>query len=75
MTTLKKPITFEITFGVYVVDELLGDGVAGSAYGGMGPDGTPVALKVLAEERPSADKRCRFNNELYFLVRNKHCNI
>ena len=41
----------------------------------MGPDGTPVALKVLAEERPSADKRRRFKNDISFLVGNKHRNI
>ena len=75
MMKRKKPVPFETAFGVYVVDELLGEGGAGLVYGGMGTDGTPVALKVLAEERPSADKRCRFNNEISFLVRNKRCSI
>lgn len=75
MTKLKKPFTFETVFGVYVVDEAVGEGGAGRVYSGTSPDGTPVALKVLAEERASADKRRRFNNELSFLVRNKHCNI
>ena len=75
MTKLKKRVTFETTFGVYVVDELLGEGGAGRVYGGEGPDGLPVALKVLAEERASADKRARFKNELFFLLRNKHHNI
>jgi serine/threonine protein kinase len=75
MTKLKKPVTFETAFGAYVVDELLGEGGAGRVYGGMGPDGTPVALKVLAEERASADKRRRIKNELPFLVRNKRCHI
>ncbi len=75
MTKLKKPVTFETAFGVYVVDELLGEGGAGRVYGGMGPDGTPVALKGLAEERPSADKRRRFKNDISFLVGNKHRHI
>ena len=75
MTKLKKRVTFETTFGVYVVDELLGEGGAGRVYGGTSPDESPVALKVLAEERASADKRARFKNELFFLLRNKHCNI
>jgi hypothetical protein len=75
MTELKKPVTFGTNFGVYVVVELLSEGGAGRVYGGMGPDGTPVALKVLAEERASADKRRRFKNELSLLVRNKHRNI
>jgi len=41
----------------------------------MDPDGTPVALKALAEERASADKRRQFKNEISFLVRNKHRSI
>jgi serine/threonine protein kinase len=72
---LKKPVSFETTFGVYVVDELLGEGGAGRVYGGIGPDGTAIALKVLAEECASADKRRRFKNEISFLGRNKHRNI
>lgn len=75
MPKLKKRISFETTFGVYVVDELLGEGGAGRVYGGVGPDETPIALKVLAEGRASADKRRRFKNEISFLARNKHPNI
>lgn len=75
MTKLKKPVTFETTFEVYVVDELLGEGGAGRVYGGNDSDGTPVALKVLAEERASTDKRSRFKNEISFQASNKHRNI
>ena len=75
MTKRKKPVTFETTFGFYVVDDLLGEDGAGRVYGGSDPDGTPVSLQVLAEERVSADKRRRFKNEISFLVRNKHRNI
>jgi serine/threonine protein kinase len=75
MRKLKKPVTFETTFGVYVVDELLGEGGAGRVYGGSDTDGTPVALKVHAEARASTDKTRRFKNELPFLVRNERCNI
>ena len=75
MSELKKAVSFETTFGVYVVHELLGEGGAGQVYGGVGPDGTAIALKVLAEERASADKRRRFKNEISFLERNKHRNI
>ena len=75
MSKLKKPASFETTFGVYVVHELLGEGGAGRVYGGAGPDGTAIALKVLAEERASQDKRSRFKNEISFLARNKHPNI
>ncbi len=73
--SLKKAISFETTFGVYTVSELLGEGGAGRVYGGIGLDEKPVAIKVLAEERASADKRRRFKNEIAFLERNKHTNI
>ena len=75
MTKLKKPISFETAFGTYVVDELLGEGGAGRVYGGVGIDETPIALKVLAQDRATADKRRRFKNEIAFLARNKHPNI
>ena len=60
MSKLRKKISFETTFGVYVVDEVIGEGGAGLVYGGVGPDESPIALKVLAEERATADKRRRF---------------
>lgn len=75
MGKLKEPVPFETTFGVYVVDEVLGEGGAGRVYGGKGPDAAPIALKVLVEERASSDKRRRFKNEIAFLARNKHPNI
>jgi serine/threonine protein kinase len=72
---LKKPISFETTFGTYVVDELLGEGGAGRVYGGKDNDQSPIALKILAEDRATTDKRRRFKNEISFLSRNKHQNI
>lgn len=75
MPKLKTPTSFETTFGTYVVDELLGEGGAGRVYGGIGLDGAPIALKILAGERATADKRHRFKNEIAFQARNKHKNI
>jgi serine/threonine protein kinase len=75
LTKLSKPISFETAFGVYRVDELLGEGGAGRVYGGIDLDETPIALKVLAPDRATADKRRRFKNETAFLARNKHQNI
>jgi serine/threonine protein kinase len=72
---LKKQLTFETAFGLYVASEILGEGGAGRVYGGKGPDGSAIALKVLAEDRASSDKRQRFKNEIGFLSRNKHENI
>lgn len=44
-------------------------------YSANAEDGAPVAVKVLAEERSSRDKRARFKNEIAFLERNRHQNI
>jgi serine/threonine protein kinase len=75
MTKLTKKLTFETTFGLYEMDEIIGEGGAGRVYGGIGPDNTAVALKLLTEERASSDKRRRFKNEVAFLTRNRHPNI
>lgn len=75
MSKLKKQVLFETTFGVYAVNEVVGEGGAGRVYGGVGPDGITIALKVLTEDRASADKRSRFKNEIAFLARNKHPNV
>ncbi len=75
MTKLRKPISFETTFGTYTVDELLGEGGAGRVYGGIGIDGKPAAVKVLAVDRATGEKRRRFKNEIAFLTQNKHPNI
>jgi len=75
VTKLSKPISFDTAFGIYLVDELLGEGGAGRVYGGTDLDGAPIALKVLAPDRATADKRRRFKNETAFLARNKHQNI
>ena len=75
MSPLKKSIVFETAFASYTADSLLGEGGAGRVYSATAPDGSPVAVKLLAEERASRDKRGRFKNELAFLLRNHHRNI
>ena len=75
MTKLRQPISFETTFGVYSVDELLGQGGAGRVYGGLDPSGVAIAIKLLNEDTASTDKRGRFKNEIAFLQRNKHRHI
>src|ERR1022692_318840 len=74
MSKLKKELSFETTFGIYVVDELIGEGGAGRVFGGVGPDDAKVALKVL-DERTSKEKRRRFKTEIAFLARNRHPSI
>jgi serine/threonine protein kinase len=69
----KLPISYETTFGTYVVDEQIGEGGAGRVYGGVSPDKVRIALKVLTSS--STDKRARFKNEIAFLQSNKHTNI
>lgn len=73
MPKLKSPVPYETTFGTYLVDEQLGEGGAGRVYGGVAPDRSPVAIKVLTNS--SADKRARFQNEIAFLQANRHPNI
>jgi serine/threonine protein kinase len=68
-------MSFDTTFGTYVVDELLGEGGAGRVYGGVGIDNARIALKVLSAGALSSDKRKRFKNEIAFLAKNKHKNI
>jgi serine/threonine protein kinase len=75
MAKLRKPLQFETSFGVYVVDELIGEGGAGRVYGGIGIERDAIALKLLAENQVSADKKRRFKNEIAFLTRNKHPHI
>lgn len=75
MQKLKKPITFETAFGTYVAEDLIGEGGAGRVYGGHSGDNAVVAIKLLAQDKASADKRRRFKNEIAFLARNKHSNI
>jgi serine/threonine protein kinase len=75
MQRLRKHLQFETAFGVYEVDCLLGEGGAGRVYGGKDANKTPIALKLLASERASTDKRKRFKNEIAFLTRNRHRNI
>jgi serine/threonine protein kinase len=75
MPKLKKPVAFETTFGIYEASEIIGEGGAGRVFGGIGPDQSSVAVKVLSKDKTSADKRRRFKNEITFLTRNSHKNI
>jgi serine/threonine protein kinase len=75
MPRLKKTYRFETTFGIYVVDEIVGEGGAGRVFGGVDSENDRIALKVLTDERASADKRRRFKNEIAFLSHNNHANI
>jgi serine/threonine protein kinase len=75
MGKLSQRATLETAFGSYVLDELIGEGGAGRVFGGLGSDGTAVAVKVLAAEHLSSGKKRRFKNEIAFLARNRHPNI
>lgn len=72
---MKKPIHFDTTFGTYTATDILGEGGAGIVYGGNDPDVGDIAIKILASDRASGDKRKRFKNEISFLSRVKHKNI
>jgi serine/threonine protein kinase len=75
MPKLRKSVAFETTFGIYETNEIIGEGGAGRVFGGVGPDQSSVAVKVLSADKTSADKRRRFKNEITFLTRNSHRNI
>ncbi|WP_175909548.1 serine/threonine-protein kinase [Burkholderia sp. BCC1640] len=67
--------TFETTFGVYVVDAVLGEGGAGRVYRVREESGAQYALKQLHERGVTTDKRRRFKNEIGFLQNEKHAHI
>jgi len=73
MTKLKSPVDIETAFATYKLIELLGEGGAGRVYGGVDSDGSSIAVKVLTSG--GNEKRRRFKNETYFLLRNRHQNI
>lgn len=75
MPPLKTPITFETAFATYTATAILGEGGAGRVFAATQDDGNAVAIKVLAQDRASSDKRKRFKNELNFLLRNRHQHI
>jgi serine/threonine protein kinase len=70
-----KPIIVETAFGIYTLNEQLGEGGAGRVYGGASADGSQVAVKILSADKVTTDKRRRFRNEITFLARNRHPNI
>ncbi|MGN6544274.1 MAG: serine/threonine-protein kinase [Aureliella sp.] len=75
MSKLRKPIQLETAFGVYLLEELVGEGGAGRVYAGRGADDREVAIKVLTQSQASADRRRRFKNEIAFLSRIDHPNV
>ncbi len=75
MARLKTSLVFETAFSTYTADEVIGEGGAGRVYAAQAADGSQVAVKLLAEERASKEKRGRFKNEIAFLAKNKHRNI
>jgi serine/threonine protein kinase len=75
MRKLRKKVTLETIYTTYTLDEIIGEGGAGRVYGGVGPDETQVAVKVLSTDKATSDKRRRFKNEIAFLEKNTHRNI
>lgn len=75
MVKLKAAAQFETALDTYTVTEMLGEGGAGRVYGGVASDGTLVAVKLLANDKITADKRRRFKNEIAFLAKNTHPNV
>ncbi|MFL5561016.1 MAG: serine/threonine-protein kinase [Gemmatimonadaceae bacterium] len=66
---------FETAFGRYTSVRMLGEGGAGRVYEARGDDRSTYAVKLLASQTLTIDKRRRFKNELYFCQRTRHRNI
>ena len=75
MDKLRVAVQLETAFGIYTVDEVIGEGGAGRVYGGLADGGARVAVKVLHTDRATKENRKRFKNEVAFLAQNKHANI
>lgn len=72
MATVREVMT---TFGRYVLGATLGEGGAGRVFAARDESDSPCAVKVLAPERITTERRRRFKNEIMFGVRNDHPNV
>lgn len=72
---LKKPITFETAFDVFIATEVIGEGGSGRVYKAADESGEPFAVKLLDPEKATREKIKRFKNEILFCSKNCHRNI
>lgn len=71
----KKLPVFESPFERYSGTNILGEGGAGRVYEATSSTGDVVAVKCLAPDRISSDRRKRFKNEIGFCQKQEHNNI
>ena len=69
MARLSTPHEIETIRGIYVFDEIIGEGGSGRVFGGRADNDDIVAMKILKVENVPKDKQKRFRNELAFLER------
>jgi serine/threonine protein kinase len=75
MAKFKKAVPLETAYGTYILDEQVGNGGSAIVYGGSGPNGESIAVKVLHPEASNTDKRKRFKNEIEFHSRCVHAHV
>lgn len=72
---LAGDISFDTAFHSYNKVKILGEGGSGTVYQVTDESGENYALKCLNPHRVTMLKRKRFQNELFFCLRNPHRNI
>lgn len=75
MQNLRKPLMLQTAFSEYEATHILGEGGSGVIYLATDPSGTECAIKLLAANRVTREKRRRFKNEIVFCHGNKHKNV
>lgn len=75
MAKAKHIKAVETAFNRYELLEVIGEGGAGRVWRAVDSAGTTCAIKMLAPERATRERRKRFKNEILFCQRTRHQNI
>ena len=75
MAKPKQVQVVETAFNRYELVQVIGEGGAGRVWRATDSAGSDVAIKMLATERATSERRKRFKNEILFCQRVRHPNI
>lgn len=70
-----KATTLETAFATYTLGEVLGEGGAGRVLAATDESERSWAVKLLAANRSTSERRKRFKNEILFSERTRHPNV